>query len=379
MSTISPRSLLYSTVDFIAKNYSQLCEIRRDVKVGDDLVLLRFKNDYWLPSNICELLLQRFFFHHDINSPLDFLTLFTDPDRFPLKKFSTGNACHKLSLRSNFSLIMEMILRCQNLVELDDGTFINHILFSTDFSTSRSAISLKKMTLCWNLPAFPAPQLTHNCFIRNFSNLKHLSLKNFGNIANSDVGTLASEMKHLECLDLSSTSVSVTDVFDKLTTKLKILILHDTPLVYGDLTGLLEFSNLYHLDISQKLDVTHNINAEMSKFFTSEKSLPFLTSLDLSGSGTLESAALQIFLQKHNKLYFLGLLDVHYQLENTVLENIEVHEVFIMIFILCTVLFACMSVREGETHRNYKFNIESVLGHESVVMNTHSRLSLLIL
>ena len=332
MSTTSPRSLLYLTVDFIARNYKQLCDVRKDL---EQFSLLGFKNDYCLPSNICELLLQRFFFHHDNNSPLDFLTLFTDPDRCPLKRFSTGNVYHKFNYDSDSHLliILDMIIKCQNLLELDVGPLYNHILLDTDFSTSNCATTLKKLTI---FAATPGHTLTFwsarfepfkrddSLICRNFSNLKHLSLTTCVNVTDNDVAILASEMKHLESLDLSHTCVSATHVFDKLTTKLKALIIHNTPLVYADLTGLLEFSNLHHLDISWKLDDDSDTNVEVSKFLTSEKSLQFLTSLDVSGTGTLDNEALQNFLDKHRKLRFLGLLDVHHKLENAVLKNVEV-------------------------------------------------------
>ena len=338
MSTISPRSLLYLTVDFIARNYQQLCEEQRVVEVHDQpsniterISLLAFKNDCCLPSTTCDLLLQRFFFHYNSSLPLDFLTLFADPGRCPLKRFTTGNVYHKFHVpKDKFLNILEMIIKCQNLVELDAGPIFNRKLFETDFSTSRCAITLKKLTICevvspGSIPYVDRP-LTLGNFFRNFSNLRHLSLNNCSNIKDNDVGTLASEMKHLESLDLSSTSVTGTEVFDRLTRKLKVLILHDTPLVDSDLTGLLEFANLCHLDISQKLrdNLNDPTNVKVNMFFTSQKSLLFLTSLDISGTGTLDCKALQIFLHKHSKLCFLGLLGVHCQLPNTMLKNVEV-------------------------------------------------------
>lgn len=337
MSTASPRSLLFLTVDYITRNYKQLCEVQKDLEISNVLninhiSLFGFKNYYCLPSNICELLLQRFFFHHDNSLPLDFLTLFTDADRCPLKRFSMGNVYHKFFYDSYLLIILEMIIKCQNLLELDIGPLYNHILLDTDFSTSNCATTLKKLTTFGVVPGYTLTfwvaryePFTDSNFIRNFGNLKHLSLDNCRNITDNDVALLASGMKHLESLDLSSTCVSETHVFDQLTTKLKVLIIHNTPLVDHNLTDLLEFSNLRHLDISRTFDDMHDTNVELSKFFTSEKSLPLLTSLDVSGAGTLENEALQSFLHKHRKLCFLGLLDVNHMLKNTVLANVEVN------------------------------------------------------
>jgi hypothetical protein len=225
-----------------------------------------------------------------------------------------------------------MIIKCQNLLELDVGPLYNHILLDTDFSTSNCATTLKKLTTFGVVPGYTLTfwvaryePFTDSNFIRNFGNLKHLCLDNCRNITDNDVALLASGMKHLESLDLSSTCVSETRVFDQLTTKLKVLIIHNTPLVDHNLTDLLEFSNLRHLDISRTFDDMHDTNVELSKFFTSEKSLPLLTSLDVSGAGTLENEALQSFLHKHRKLCFLGLLDVNHMLKNTVLANVEVN------------------------------------------------------
>ena len=337
MSTVSPRSLLYLTVDFIATNYRELCEVqlRKDAQIS----LLGFRNDYWLPSNICDLLLQRFFSHYDNCSPLDFLTLFTDPDRCPLRRFSMGNVYHKFFFDSYLLIVFEMIIECQNLLELDVGPLYNHILFEKDFSLSKCATTLKRITMFGSTPGnvLPYPRarfepfINESNFFRNFGNLKHLSLSNCDNVTDNDVAKLASNLQHLESLDLSSTCVSSAHVLDKLATKLKVLILHNTRLTDTNLTDLLAFSNLHHLDISRKLDDNHDTNFELSKLFMSEECLQFLTSLDISGAGTIESEAFEGFLGRHEKLCVLGLLDVHHRLKKTVLENLKVKSIVYII------------------------------------------------
>ena len=350
MSTTSPLSLLHLTVDFIATNYQELCEVRKDVEISNVLnvnriSLLGFKNDYWLPSNICDLLLQRFFFHYDMNcSRLDFLTLFTDPDRCPLKRFSMGNVYHKFSFDSYLLIVLEMVIKCQNLLELDIGPLYNHILIDVDFSLSNCAATLKRIIMFGKTPGHVLPYLgarfepfmkefDEGRFFRNFSNLKHLSLSNCVNVTDNDVAKLASNLQHLESLDLSSTCVSSAHVFDKLATNLKVLIVHNTLLIDANLTDLLAFSNLRHLDISRTLDNYDHTNLELSRFFMSEKSLQFLTTLDVSGAGTLENEAFESFLDRHRKLCVLGLLDVHHRLKKSVLENVEVKIIVIKKFI----------------------------------------------
>lgn len=338
MSKSSPRSLLFLSVDCVAKNYRQLCKVREVVKIANEpnlqqVSLLAFSHYCCLPSNICELLLQRFMFHYDQNWLLDYLTLFTDPVRCPLKRFSIANVYHKFYDHNLYVLIvLELIIKCQNLLELDVGPVYNHILLNTDFSKSNCVNSLKKLMIFGAVPEYVATfwsrrdePLTNAYFMKNFSNLKHLCFDSCLNMTDNGVSILAAEMQHLESLDLSSTSVSKTHVFDKLKTKLKVLILHNTPLSsFSNLTDLLDFSNLCHLDISQKFDIFNINNAQLSEFFSSDKSLPYLAALDISGSRALEKGELHSFLDKHKSLHFLGLLDVHHRVENEVLANFEV-------------------------------------------------------
>ena len=332
MSTTSPDTLLYLTVDYITKNYLQLCEVRENREVLDGNIsghisLLGFKNDYGLPSNVCDLLLQRFLFNYDIyDEVLEFFTLFTNPSRCPLKRFSMGNVYHKFDYKNSYLItVLRMIIKCQNLLELEVGQLFCHLLFEDFLNCSTT---LKKLTIFgpWSLTSEPysTVTITHGLFFKNFGNLRHLSLNNCRSIMDSEVEILASEMEHLESLDLSSTSLSVIHVLGKLTTKLKLLIIHNTPCVRGNLADLLEFSNLRHLDISRVIHDNHDTNVELSKFLTSGKHFQHLTSLDVSGCGSLKSDALESFLDNHRKLHFLGLLDVDHRLKKSVMENLEV-------------------------------------------------------
>lgn len=349
MSTTSPASLLYLTVDFIARSYKQLCDVKDSVGIGEDhckmddytIPVLVFKRNCGLPSGVCELLLQRFLFHHDNSSSIDFFTLFTNPDRCPLKKFSLTNVYHKFFYDSYLFNTLKMIINCQNLQELDVGPFCNHIILHPDFSKSNCVTTLKKLTISghtsghtrghtqvtfWS--ALPKP--IRDGFLRNFTNLKHLSLRDCRvNVQDNDVEMLASKMKHLESLDLSSTSVSTVHVLTKLTKSLKVLIIHNTPLARSNLTDLFNFSNLRHLDISRKIDDDGDdtSDSELNKFFTSKHCLTLLTSLDISGAGILDNNAFKHFFYNHKRLCFLGLLGVHHGLNfcNTLMmENVEV-------------------------------------------------------
>ncbi|XP_028404697.1 protein zyg-11 homolog [Dendronephthya gigantea] len=348
MCTTSPGSLLYLTVDFIAKNYKQLCDVRKYVENGEEhsykmdhyyIPVLVFKRDCCLPSVVCELLLQRFLFHYNSSSSIDFFTLFTNPDRCPLKKFSLANVYHKFFYDHDSSLfnILKMIISSQNLQELDTGPLYNHIILDTDFSKSNCVTTLKKVTISGHtsghtrvsfLSAQEKP--IRDSFLGNFTNLKHLSLRDCEvNIKDNDVEILASELKHLESLDLSSTLVSTIHALNKLAKSLKVLIIHNTPLVQSNMTDLFNFSNLRHLDISRKIneDNDNMSDSELNKFFTSKHCLTLLTSLDISGAGILDNDAFQHFFEKHKRLCFLGLLGVHHRLNSCNalrMENVQV-------------------------------------------------------
>ena len=345
MSRCSPHSLLYLTVDFIAVNYKKVCFVKKKQEgCNFDISWLGWSHyeSYRLPLPVSELLLQRFLFHFRLTTSMDFLTLFTDPSSCPLRKFSLANVYFKYLCNSNYlKFVLPMIIKSQKLIELNIGAENCHLLADMETFTSNCA-SLKYLSIfgfydghvsAKRLCSSKHQIFKNPTFPRIFQNLHYLSLCNCSYIGDDEIIIITAEMKNLNSLDLSKTKVANTNSFKNISKQLKMLVLHDTPLVYNDLRDLLEFPNLQHLDISHSLQVSqlYDENDEvvdgddyLHTFFTSGKSLPFLKMLDISGNKISDVNAFQIFLQRHEKLSFLGLLGIIDRIETKIIGNLEV-------------------------------------------------------
>lgn len=325
MSTVSPNSLLFVALDVIARNYQTLChkaleEISTDN--GNNIVYYKmvFQDNLSLPPCISEILLRKLLDiqNNIINS--DILSLFVDPEVCSLRRLRVGNVLRNES-DSNLELFIRLVLKRQELVELDLNSLLED--FDTNYSDSKTAVSLEHLSLSPVINSFALD------FILTFNNLKYLDVSDSGIISDKEVGLLASSLYSLESLDLSSTSVESVEVFGVLRMKLKLLSLHDTPLIFRDLPGLLQFTNLEFLDISQSTQVigTNDLQQNLLKqFLFGSNVLQSLSSLDISGVGEVDDKAMVYFLDSHQNLKFIGLLNVEQTVTNFIPENVEVWE-----------------------------------------------------
>ena len=304
MCNVSPNSLQFLTIDVVAQNYQTLChEVQEEVKYGRESVVfskLVFKGGFFLPSSISGRLLQRMVNvqHNTISS--DILRLFTDPQACPLRRFCVGNVLRN-GEDSHLEFMLRLVLIKQDLIELDISPFVDE--YHTDLSDFKISVSLKHLVLS------PADSASMD-FILTFNNLRHLDVSNSKCIGDKELELFAFQLINLKSLDISLSDVKTVEAFGALKNKLKTLILYETPFIckVENLLGLLEFSNLEFLDISQ-----HSGKCKpgvFSQFLTGSVVLQYLTSLDISGAGKIDNKALKAFMQSHPKFRFLGLLHV---------------------------------------------------------------------
>ncbi|XP_053972033.1 protein zyg-11 homolog B-like [Hylaeus anthracinus] len=156
------------------------------------------------------------------------------------------------------------------------------------------------------------------CVLVTLSKLRALNTLNVSGTEFNKHGLeiVVEDLPLLESLDISCTKVDDVTPLKKCKNRLKSLIMYNLKIDESAnlISVLLELNALRNLDISDEKDM-HAVNSvlgpakpKIGQFLKAIHCMPYLTNLDLSGKGDIDSKDLKEFIKAHLYLRFLGLV-----------------------------------------------------------------------
>lgn len=310
---ISPSTLQEVCVNYICDNLYALCETVPSVKVPEteqqnalisekDLKLAFADGEAYFHSEISEQLLKTLCIKGKLSDYT--LTLF-DTETTRLRRVSIPNA-------SNLSKDGLKILKGHKIVELEICGLkfpINDLVSCFGEWTLHNLRTL-------NVARSTLSEASRHCVMISLSKLKSLQcLDVSGTEFNRHaLDIIVEELPQLESLDISSTRVDDISPLRKCKHRLKHLAMYNLKYIKVPSCDdvLLELNELRSLDVSEEKDTYafEIFGAATAKvhFLSYPESLPNLTSLDISGKGEIKRRELQVFLENHKELKYLGLV-----------------------------------------------------------------------
>lgn len=314
MMYISPSSLQDVCVNYICDNLFALCDsvpVNKynnidSLKVSpiEEVKLQFVDNEVYFHSEISEQLLRTLCIKGKLTDYT--LTLF-DNETTRLRRVSLPNA-------SNLTKDGLKVLKGHKIIELEACALkfpINDLVSCFGEWTLQNLRTL-------NVARSTLSETSKHCVMITLSKLKSLQCLD---VSGTEFNTHAldivvEELPLLESLDISSTRVDDIAPLRKCKHRLKHLAMYNLKYIKVPSCELilLELNELRSLDVSEERDsyaafeIFGNGAAKMVQFLSHPNSLPNLTSLDISGKGEIMRKELQLFLQQHKQLQYLGLV-----------------------------------------------------------------------
>lgn len=305
MSSISTDSLQVLCLNYIASNLSKFTKEVPGTE-GDYLeTKLVFREpNFILHQELAEQLLKK----------LSKLGRLTDTILSLFRKEAIGTIRRACLRHANVSSKGLRSLSTQHLLELDatglHGVNVNGIIGAQGEWTRKNlkALTVSRCTFM---------NTSKYCIVISLPQLKSLrhldvSYTEFG--YNLGLECVASDLPHLDSLDISGTLVYNIQPLLALKDSLKSLSMFKTRVPDKDLIPVvMEMHALRHLDISQD-SVTHNIRkgkGSMEQLLCSPSVLPNMISMDISGRDDVTDEMVVHFVKCHPKLKFLGIALSH--------------------------------------------------------------------
>lgn len=298
MTTVSPESLEKTCLNFICTRIEDLCHEERD-RVEECFVptgKLVFNSPVFLHEQLAENIMKG-------------LTSSGQLTRRTLSLFSDSMFCRirKFDLRWTNSINYEVLKHL----------LAQHKVFKIDFQGTSMPGPLVFELL--NLVSATLRELSLSCTTNYlyFSTLHQLSCLTHLDISNTIIQDKEFKLacRHLKCLEyvnISNTKISGTISFGNLRGQLKTLLAYNTPVAWNNPVKFRDFNSLQMLDISRNPD---NMNGydwpshseKVQELLRDQQAMPDLVYLDVSGTPRIFDDSLQLFLNSHPKLQFLGL------------------------------------------------------------------------
>ncbi|XP_035699584.1 protein zyg-11 homolog [Branchiostoma floridae] len=327
-----PPTLLQCCMDYICDNLDDLCFKVRTKDTGSLRLTFR-QHDVFFHNELSEMFLSRLLEKGKVNDQV--LTLLSCSDMFRLRRVRVRNT--PVGLEG-----LRAILYNHKLIELDvsntnvkRAASVLQLLYESGQdalqSLNVSGLQPHKQDLSeegpfGNFEGLGAFATINRTLVSRLRNIRCLNVSHT-NFDTPDLEMVASELPHLESLDISKTYVSSLTPLLQCKHRLKSLSTYGVSSVQGRDNWdedekhstervIAELSLLRHLDIS-----TEETFSVSGTFFASQNQLkvnvdnllcipgvlPNLTSLDISGRDLSEGTLLS-FLESHPQLVFLGVM-----------------------------------------------------------------------
>ncbi|XP_076170016.1 protein zyg-11 homolog B isoform X2 [Ptiloglossa arizonensis] len=329
----SPRSLREICLDFICDNILSLCKVLGNTReqspnslgtttcsralatasrkaLSRPATRLSFRHpDVFLPAEISELLLSNLCERKTLSDMT--ITLFdskTTRLRHVRLKDASGLSAKGLKVLKQHKL-EELIVNGLNITVND----LINCLGDWSLQNIRS-LSVAKGILM---------NCSRYCLIVTLCKLKALTTLNVSGTGfnRESLGIVAEYLPLLESLDISCTKVDNITPLIRCKKRLKSLSMYNLKIDLSTrdksanlISVLLELNELRNLDISDEEGIyTHDsasrpAKPKIAQFLKAVHCMPYLTNLDLSGKGGIDSKDLKEFIKTHLYLRFLGLV-----------------------------------------------------------------------
>ncbi len=282
----SPGSLQEVCLDYISSNIEALCETQTSEDTGESCMVFK-EEDSCFHSSLSDLLLVYLNDKHKLND--ETLSLFT----------SLSTCLKHVQIKDAPVTVKGLrVLRAHKIVELETvgikGTSVNDIIGCLGEWTLSNLRTLNVAnTSFMNSAKF--------CVVVSLSKLKSLQSLNVSHTEFNRHGLeiIAVDLPHLVSLDISGTPISDLSPLRKCKSRLKSLSMYNLKASNPDVVPVLcELENLRHLDVSDDFSPQPFVNLEPEKFRVDDllerhRSLPLLTSLDVSGNDNVSEFPLR--------------------------------------------------------------------------------------
>ena len=298
MTTVSPESLEKTCLHFICTRIEDLCHEKRD-RVEECFVpsgKLVFNSPVFLHEQLAENIMKGLSSSGQLTRRT--LSLFSDSMFCRIRKFDL-----RWTNSINYEVLKHLLAQ--------------HKVFKIDFQGTSMPAPLVFELL--NLVSATLRELSLSCTTNYlyFSSLHQLSCLTHLDISNTKIQDEEFKLacRHLKCLEyvnISNTKISGTISFGNLRGQLKTLLAYNTPVAWNNPVEFRDFNSLQMLDISRNPD---NMNGydwpshseKVEELLGDQQAMPDLVYLDVSGTPRILDDSLQLFLNSHPKLQFLGL------------------------------------------------------------------------
>lgn len=275
---VAPESLADICFEYILNHLESICDY--DSFTGN----LKLRSGVTLPVEICERLLNARLNSSSRVNP-SFINIFRDRQATRLKRV-------KLNSIDIADRDLKVLLN-HGLVELEISN-IPALSYESLCNIAQSSVNLMSLTIsdCPSVIQTPTLQLNlevwdYNIFryhILNSLNMRKLCLRNFERVHTSFYETYLKPLEGLTHLDLSNSKELANLSCIQHLTNLTSLILYNVGKIEMAIPSICTLTNLRHLDISQSRDDRGKYEKPNRLLATIVKSLPKLTSLDISGT-----------------------------------------------------------------------------------------------
>ena len=298
MKTVSPASLEEICLSFICTNIDELCH-EDEENVGDfrfPCPKLTFISPIFLHEQLAESIMKTL----SCNGKLTTRTasLFSNPNTCRIRKFDLRET------EIAAEVVKHLLIQHNRALKLDlHGTSLSPSLLD-------ELLNLVSPTLR-ELNVSCTAYLLDFSTIHPLSRLTHLDISETG-ITDSELSLASKHLNCLEFINISHTEISETTSFGNLKSRLKTLLAFNAPVAWENPVEFREFSSLQMLDISRNPDNMSGYDwpshaEKLEEMLGDQNTMPDLVYLDVSGTPRILDDPLQIFLNSHPKLQFLGL------------------------------------------------------------------------
>ncbi|CAL1542443.1 unnamed protein product [Lymnaea stagnalis] len=300
----TPMSLQSCCVDFICENLTALCEVQPAATVDPKQTKMVFKDpETCFHANLSDQLLSTLSEKGKLND--ESLSLF-DPSVTALRHVSIHNATVTgRGLR---------ILKGHRVSQLE--------------VTGIKDVTVNDIIGClgeWTLSNLRILNVSRNTFLNNSKFCVVVSLSKLRNLHTLNVSftefnrhgleIIAEDLPCLEVLDISSTEINDISPLKKCKNRLRSLSMYNLQLhKNSDPIGVVnELIHLVHLDVSNDATRESIITSvaterfQVPEYLSRYETNPNLMSVDVSGAADVAPCIVESFLERHQKLNFLGL------------------------------------------------------------------------
>ncbi|ENN81456.1 protein zer-1 homolog [Dendroctonus ponderosae] len=304
-----PKKLLDLCFNYINKDLEAICEFTGYSGY------LKLKHGISLPVEICEKLLSvRSESLYSVDS--SFINIFKDTSNTRLKRV-------RLRKGKIYDHDLEVLLS-HELLDLDiaQNKDLSHNCIR-HLSTHGS--SLLSLSIGEHVNIFPAltfgnmEKWPQNCIL-NVPNLRRFALKGCHHLPDTFYAVLLNPMTYLTHLDLSNCGSLGSFSYSEHLVSLRSLILYNVDNIDEMIPAICKLKTLTHLDVSQSRDEHRKFPKSTATLTALVKSLPHLTSLDISGTNLAGTGVAEtdkargsdipgLVSRVNNPFHFLGLYE----------------------------------------------------------------------